>query len=73
MNKLIVATLAAGAVGLLPNPTPADAQDHKLIDCLKEAIESCDEDFRGDSFYAVAIRGWCYTIRTGMCYTMDPN
>ncbi|MFQ6047273.1 MAG: hypothetical protein ACE5PT_13115 [Gemmatimonadales bacterium] len=73
MNKLIVATLVAGAVGLLPNPTPADAQDDRLLGCLKEAIASCDEDFSGNSLYTIAIRGWCYAIRSGMCYALDPH
>lgn len=73
MRKLILSALAAGAVGLLPNPTPADAQDTSLLECTKEAIASCDEDFKGDSIYMAAARGYCYMIRTGICKIYKPQ
>ena len=68
MKRLIVAMLAAGAIGMFPNPSPADAQSTKLVKCMNEAVASCDEDFKGDGWRMTSIRGWCYMIRTGMCY-----
>ena len=72
MKRLVVAALLAGGIAMLPNPTPADAQKGKLDTCLHEAIESCDEDFDGNSIWVIAARGYCYIIRTGMCYLFDP-
>ncbi len=70
MKTLIASAAFAGVVALLPNPRPADAAE-KLDKCLFEAIESCDRDFGGFDPYTVAARGYCYMIRTGMCYVMD--
>lgn len=72
MNKLIASAVLAGAMALLPNPQPADAAE-KLDKCLFEAIRSCDEDFAGFDPYTIAARGYCYMIRTGMCYVLDPD
>jgi len=71
MKTLIMSAVAAGAMALLPNPRPADATD-KIDKCLFEAIASCDRDFKGWDPYMTAVRGYCYLIRTGMCYVMDP-
>lgn len=72
MHKLIASAVLAGVVALLPNPRPADAAE-KLDKCLFEAIQSCDKDFAGFDPYTIAARGYCYMIRTGMCYVMDPE
>ena len=65
MKKIILAsTLALGA--LIGSPRVARA------DCVIDAVESCDRDFGGNSnYYTVAIRGWCYIVRTGLCKTLD--
>ena len=60
MRKVILTgALAAGA--LLGTPHTARA------DCLIEAVRSCNEDFSPSSKELVAIRGWCYLIRAGLC------
>ena len=61
MKKFIFAgALSLGA--LLGSPRTARA------DCLIDAVESCNDDFGGNSnYYTVAIRGWCYIIRSGLC------
>lgn len=61
MRRLTLATLLAlGAVTGTPAPARAD--------CVIDAVNSCDADFGGSSnYYTIAIRGWCYIIRTGMC------
>jgi hypothetical protein len=71
MKTLITSAVVAGIVALLPSPRPADAME-KFDKCLFEAIESCDRDFKGWDPYMTAARGYCYIIRTGMCYAMDP-
>lgn len=59
-KTLLAGTLALGA--LLGSPRTARA------DCLIESVESCDRDFGGNSnYYTIAIRGWCYMIRSGIC------
>lgn len=65
MKKTILASvLALGA--LLGSPRTARA------DCVIDAVESCDRDFGGSSnYYTVAIRGWCYIVRTGMCKALE--
>jgi len=73
MRKLILSALAAGAVGLLPNPKPADAQDTSLLECTREAIASCDKDFAGNSIYMAAARGYCYMVRTAICKVYKPS
>jgi hypothetical protein len=73
MKKLIMGALCAGAVAMLPNPTPADAREDKVAKCLAEAITSCDEDFAGNDVYLAAARGYCYMIRGGMCLALDPK
>lgn len=61
MKKTILAgALALGAI--LGSPRAARA------DCLIDSVESCDGDFGGNSnYYTIAIRGWCYMIRAGIC------
>lgn len=65
MKRTIFATvLALGA--LLGSPRSARA------DCVIEAVESCDRDFGGsNNYYTIAIRGWCYIARTGLCKALD--
>jgi hypothetical protein len=65
MKKTILASvLTLGA--LLGAPRTARA------DCVIDAVQSCDSDFGGNSnYYTVAIRGWCYIVRTGMCKALD--
>ena len=65
MKKTILASvLALGA--LVGSPRAARA------DCVIEAVQSCDNDFGGSSnYYTVAIRGWCYIVRTGLCKALD--
>ncbi len=70
MRRLITTVFLAGAVGLLPAPAPADAQA-KLVRCLREAIDSCGRDFEGGSPHMVAIRGYCYGIRGGICWALE--
>ena len=63
-NLLLAGAIAAGA--LLAAPRTARA------DCLIEAVESCDKDFGGAANKElVAIRGWCYLIRAGICAVGD--
>ena len=61
MRKVFLASvLALGAI--LSSPRAARA------DCLIEAVESCNGDFGGSTnYYTIAIRGWCYMIRAGIC------
>lgn len=61
MRRLMLSTLLVlGAV--TSQATPARA------DCLTDSVESCNEDFGGsDNYYTIAIRGWCYLIRIGLC------
>jgi hypothetical protein len=76
MKQLIASAVLAGMVAMVPNASPADAkekEDDRLAKCLAEAITECDTDFDGDEIYVVAARGYCYMIRTGMCYLMDPE
>lgn len=70
MKRFLTSALFAGLIALLPAPEPADAQ--KLTQCVNEAIESCNEDFPGEDWITVGIRGWCYMIRSGMCYALEP-
>jgi hypothetical protein len=62
-------TILAGALalsGILGSPRSERA------DCVIDAVESCDNDFGGNSnYYTVAIRGWCYIVRTGMCKALE--
>jgi hypothetical protein len=71
MKRLIMGALLAGVVAMLPNPTPADAREDKMAQCLAEAITSCDRDLEGNDVYMAAARGYCYMIRTGMCLVLD--
>jgi hypothetical protein len=66
MKRLIIAALAAGVIGILPNPRPADATD-KAGRCAIQAVNSCDNDFSDDSPELIAIRGYCYLIRSAIC------
>jgi hypothetical protein len=70
MTRLLIALALAGAVGMLPQPVPADAQS-KTQSCLDKAVESCDKDFPGGDPETVAIRGYCYIIRTSLCLIFD--
>lgn len=71
MKRLIMAVLLAGFMVLAPAPQPADAQATDLQRCLRGAIHTCDEDFDPDSEILVAVRGWCYMIRGGICMVLD--
>lgn len=71
MKKLIpLLLLVAGLVAAGPEPAAAD---EKLWTCMAEAVESCDRDFGGDDERSIAIRGWCYMIRTSWCVILDPT
>ncbi len=58
-------TLLAGALALsaiVGSPRAARA------DCLIESVDSCNQDFGGNSnYYTISIRGWCYMVRAAMC------
>ncbi len=71
MRRFIAAALLSGFIGLLPNPEPVDAQGSRLVACLAEAVDTCDDDFDANSEYMTAIRGWCYLIRGGICMAAD--
>ena len=59
----LTAALASGA--LLGTPRASSAS------CLTESVESCNADFPASQKELVAIRGWCYLIRSGICYAFD--
>ncbi|HEX9580733.1 MAG TPA: hypothetical protein VF970_06475 [Gemmatimonadales bacterium] len=65
MKRFLWALVLAGAVGMTPNPKPADAA---AVSCLTDTIGDCDGDFPNDSEYLIAIRGWCYIIRGAFCW-----
>lgn len=66
MKKLILAMATVGALGMAPAPVPADAAT--AGDCLLDAYYSCSAEFSAStSEYLIAIRGWCYLIRWGIC------
>ena len=73
MKAMIGVLLLTGAVGLVANPTPADAQgtgddlEYQVVRCAREAEESCDKAFPPNDWRLVAVRGWCYMIRTALC------
>ncbi len=71
MKRLIAAALLSGSLAMLPNPQPADAQETDFQGCLRGAIYTCDEDFDPDSEMMVAVRGWCYMIRSAICFVFD--
>jgi hypothetical protein len=63
-NFLLAGALAAGAVLAAPRTARAD--------CLIESVESCDKDFGGaNNKELIAVRGWCYLIRAGICAAVD--
>ena len=64
MKRLIMASLLVASLGALPGPRPADAA---VTDCLSEAVNDCDADFGKENDRVIAIRGWCYLIRWGIC------
>lgn len=66
MRKLILTMATVGALGTLPAPRPADAA--VAGSCLDGVIADCNEDFPNDSEYLIAIRGWCYIIRSAWCW-----
>lgn len=66
MRKLILAMATVGALGMAPAPVPADAATEG--DCLLESYYSCSSEFpSSDTDKLIAIRGWCYLIRWGLC------
>ncbi len=66
MKKLILTMATVGALGMAPAPVPADAAT--AGDCLLDAYYSCSaESSASTSEYLIAIRGWCYLIRWGIC------
>lgn len=63
-NFLLAGAIAAGALVAAPQTARAE--------CLSEAVESCDKDFGGASNKElIAVRGWCYLIRAGICAALD--
>jgi hypothetical protein len=59
-RTLLAGVIALGAILGTPRTSRAD--------CLIDAVESCNGDFGGNSnYYTIAIRGWCYMIRAGIC------
>ena len=63
-NMLLAGAIAAGS--LLAAPRMARAE------CLSESVESCDRDFGGaNNKELIAVRGWCYLIRSGICAAFD--
>ncbi len=68
MRRLVNVALLAGAIAMLPHPAPADATQRG---CLREAIDSCNDDFPGNDPYLIAIRGYCYLIRSAICSVYD--
>lgn len=73
MTNWIGVLLLTGAVGLVASATPADAQgtddnlEYRAVKCANDAESSCNDDFPPNDWRTIAIRGWCYTIRTAMC------
>jgi hypothetical protein len=67
MKRLITIAGLLGVLWVLPHPTAASAEA-AAGRCVDEAVYSCDDDFSGGDRYTIAIRGWCYMIRTGICY-----
>lgn len=66
MKKLMLTMAVVGTLGMAPAPRPADAATAE--DCLVYAWHSCDADFSSStSEKLIAIRGWCYLIRWGLC------
>lgn len=66
MKRLLTIAGLLGVLWVFPNPTTATAET-TTDRCLDEAIRSCDDEFGGDDRFTIAIRGWCYIIRTGIC------
>ena len=64
-RRLVLASALVATLGTLPSPQPADAA---AGDCLKYEIYGCNDDFPPDNEWLIAIRGWCYIIRTGLCW-----
>lgn len=61
MKKLTFAAVLALSA-LLGSPRTARA------DCLIDAVNSCNQDFSGNSnYYTISIRGWCYMVRSAIC------
>ena len=66
MRKLILTMATVGALGMAPAPVPADAAT--AGGGLVDAWHTCDRDFpSSESEELIAIRGWCYLIRWGIC------
>jgi hypothetical protein len=65
MKRLLWASMLVGSLGMAPIARPADAT---VVRCASEAVDECDGDFPGESENLIAIRGWCYMIRTAICW-----
>jgi len=68
MYRWLATVALVGGLFVLPGPHSADAQEKSLIDCVNDAVKSCDEDFKGNDVYMAAVRGYCYMIRSTICY-----
>jgi len=66
MRKLILSIATVGALGMAPAPVPADAAVAGR--CLDGVIADCNEDFPNTDERLIAIRGWCYMIRSAWCW-----
>lgn len=68
MKRLMLTMAVVGTLGMAPAPVPADAATAAAADCLVDSWHSCDSDFPSSSSEElIAIRGWCYLIRWGLC------
>jgi len=63
MKVLMLAAVLAASIPMAPRAAQAD--------CVSEAVESCRDEFSGNSLYVISARGWCYIIRTGWCELLD--
>jgi hypothetical protein len=67
MKRLIVAAALCGIIGLLTHPRIASREETVIHSCLREAVRLCDEDLDLNDGLSVAVRGWCYAIRSAFC------
>lgn len=70
MKRLITMAGLLGVLWVLPHPMTASAQT-AAGKCLDAAVGSCDAEFGGSDRFTTSIRGWCYIIRTGICYAQE--
>jgi hypothetical protein len=66
MQRIVSAVVLAGTIGALPRSAPVKEAE-SWNECAHEAIQSCNPALRGDAPERVALRGWCYAVRTGRC------